>query len=414
MSNLIHAKKYMPRIFPIGGTGAPAEIDRAQDITPNADTNRDKIEELGNPNIVGYLKSNEDVSYGLTQLEYGSIEFYQKLANTANLGAIGETGIVLDDFNSAYCDTCAYLTDADDSFFGTFLYPALRLNSFSINIPDPRDVIERNFDLVGERAILWYASNKYYIYQEESIASDDTDYEITLDNTATEDPDNTGEYMFRVVRISSSGTVTELSLSDGDYTETSTTVTIASVSTGDTIKLYYTSSSAPTTLFTPNTSDPVGLRGDSADIYLYIPESGKPSSSDRMVKLQSLTLDVSFDRQDNYEIGNDEVAQRGVNNHTVTANIGRMIEDVTPEEVFRNVSDDYGKIDVGEFSDDVALIVKFYSDKTKNTFKYGIKCTGMTPTSINSSASINEYLDGENVLEGEDLTISADSTVIGV
>jgi len=38
----------------------------------------------------------------------------------------------------------------------------------------------------------------------------------------------------------------------------------------------------------------------------------------------------------------------------------------------------------------------------------------LTPTELRGGASINEYVRQDNSLEGEDLTISADTSVIGL
>ncbi len=409
---MIPSSLYKPRIFPIKGKVDPAEIDRAQAIDKTSTLNREKIEEIGNASIVGYIKKSPTIGYRLTQYEYGSIEFFQKLVNTATLGEIGETAITLNDFKTPYFDICAYLTDDDDTFKQTKHFPTMKTAGFSFSIGDPQAIMERSFDFVGEEAIIWQGDNKYFIYQEHDAGSagDDT---ITLDNTAVVDPDIADQYMVRVVRVTDAGVTTVLSKADGDYTEDATTVTIATIDTDDRIKLYYTSSTAPTVQFTPNTVDPEALLGDSVDIYLYIPASSKPSSSDYIYRLQSVTLDVRFDRQDLREIGSKDVKQRGVRDTTVTVTLGRILEDATVEEVLRGVATGYGKIDVSKLSDEIALIIKVYSDNTKDTLKYGYIATGLSPTELRGSASVNEYIRQDATLEGEDLSITKDTTLLG-
>ena len=411
---MIKYSKFCPRVFPIGSSGDDAEINRAQSLVPDITTNREKIKELGNPALVGYIKKALTVGVSLTQLEYGSIEFWQKIANVTNKGGDSDVnGITLDDFGSPYFDIASYLTDDDGTFKGTLLYPALRTSGFSISIGEPQGNIERSFDFVGESAKILQGDNKYFIYQKETIAGDDTDYEITLDKTAVVDPDTALKFMQRVVRISSTGTVTEL-IKDTDYTEIATKVTIATVTNGDTIKLFYTSSSAPDDMFTPNTSDAVAIAGDSVDIYLYVPGSGKPSSDDYIYRLQSVTLEVSLDREDLYEIGNKDVVQRGVKSSTVTVTLGRILESFTVEEVLRGEIEGYGIIDVAELTDSAALIIKIYDDNTKANFKYGFKATRLSATSLGADASIDEYISKDVSLEGEDLTISANTDIIEI
>ena len=66
---MIHSSKYQPKIYPVNGDGAPVEIDRAQSIDPTVSLNREKIEEIGNSDIVGFVKKSPSVGYRLTQLE---------------------------------------------------------------------------------------------------------------------------------------------------------------------------------------------------------------------------------------------------------------------------------------------------------------------------------------------------------
>ena len=409
---MIHSSYYRPRIFPIKGDTADAEIDRAQAIDPTISLNREKVEEIGRDGIVGYLKKSPTIGYRLTQLEYGNVEFWQKLVNSSTLGANGETGITLSDFKTPYFDVCAYLTDDDGTFRGTALYPGLRCSGFSLTIGDPQDMIERSFDFVGENAKILKDDNKYYIYGRHEAGSGGDD-EIDLSAKApVENPENAGTYMFRVVRVRA-GVTTELTrTTDYSYDDGTKVLTITSIQASDVIKYWYSSGTAPDTQFTLNDSDVAGIVGDSVSIYLYIPGSGSPSSSDYIYRLQNVTLDVRFDREDIREIGNREIVARGVRNNTVTVTLGRILEQFTIEDVLRG--SDLGVIDVQNLSDEVALIIKIYDENTKSSFKYGFKATGLTPTELRGGASINEYVRQDNTLEGEDLTISADTSVIGI
>ena len=412
---MINASYLRPRIFPIKGTGDDSEIDRAQSIDPSVGLNREKLEEIGRVGVVGYLKKSPTIGYRLTQYEYGDIEFFQKLVNNESIGGVADsTGIVLNDFKSSYFDIAAYLNDDDNTFKGTIYYPSLRTSGFSLSIGDPQAIIERSFDFVGESAKILQGDNKYLIYQKHT-AGTATDDEITLDKTAVVNPDVALQYMLRVVRITDAGVVTELSKADDDYTEDATTVTIASITSGDTIKLWYTSTSAPDNIFT-NNDDITGIIGDSASIYLYIPKTGRPSSSDYIYRLQSVTLGVTFDREDLREVGNKNVTQRGVKNSTVNVTLGRILENFTVEEVLRGVDADYGIIDVEKLTDSATLIVNIFGDNDKDAadFKYGFVATGLSAMDLAGGVAVNEYVKKDTTMEGEDLTISANPTVIGI
>lgn len=409
MSDLIKASNFKPRIFPIGGDCAPAEIDRAQDITPDVNLNREKLEEIGTLGAIDYIKKSPTITYKLTQNEYGNIEFYQKLVNSDVLGSDSENPITLESFNSAYSDIVAYMSDDDGTFKGTYLYPSLRTDGFSFTIGDPQAIIQRSFSLVGEVAKICQGDNKYYI-EVEHVCTTGTDDEISLATyVPAEDPDNAGVYMFRVVRVNTDG-VEELT--SDEYTYNPTTLTIDSVETDDIIKVYYTSATAPATIFTTNTSDPGGLLGDCVDIYLYVPASGKPSASDYIYRLQNVGIDVTFDRNDIREVGNKDVVARGVKNSTVKVTLGKILSSFTLEEVLRGEAVGYGVIDVSKLSSDISLIVKVYDDNTKTTFKYGFMAEGLSPTTIGGGMKVSDYGTVDNALEGEDLTITADETLL--
>lgn len=411
---LQHSSGYKPRIFPITGDVADAEIDRAQSIDPTVTPNREAINEIGRADEVGYNKTSPTVTYRLMQFEYGSIEFWQKLVNTATKGAIGEDEITLNDFKTPYSDLCGYLIDDVGTFKGTVQYPALRTSGFSITISDPQAIIERSFDLVGEQAKIWQGLNKYFIYKRFEAQSG-ADNEIDLSAKApAENPNDVGKYMERVMRIRS-GVSTELIVTtDYTYSDITKKLTIVSIQTDDVIKAYYTSATAPDVIFTENDSDAPALSGDSVSIYLYIPASGKPSSSDYVYRLQSVTVDVSFDREDIRELGNKDVVARGITDNTVTVTLGRILEKMTIEEILVGESPDFGLIDVEQFSDDIALIVKVFSDNTKGTFKYGFKTTGLTPTEIRLGQTVQEYATMDDTLEGGNFILTADVSKLGI
>jgi len=411
---MINFSSYKPRIFPVLGDVHDAEIDRAKNIDPNVSLNRTKIWELGREDHVGYLSTSPSVAYGLTQGEYGSIEFYEKITNQDTKGGLGELAITQADFKTPYFDICAYLTDDDDTYRGTMYYPSLRTSGFSVNIPEPQGIIERSFDMVGESAITWQGDNKYLIYGSHTAGSGDDDEIDLTSRPAVEDPDTADKYMIRVVRVRS-GTSTVLTITtDYSYDSGTKILTIVSAATNDVYKYWYTSGTAPATQFTDNDSDVAGLLGDCASIYLYIPASGHPVAGDYIYRLQSVNLAVTFDREDLREIGNKAVVARGVKSTTVTATLGRKLEQFTVEEVLRGAVADFGKIDVEKFSDEIALIIKIFSDNTKATLKHGFLCTSMSPTSVKHGAAVENYTDGEAVIEGSTFSISADATVLGI
>lgn len=411
---MINYSYYKPRIFPINTTATAAEIDRAQSIDPTVALNREKVNEIGRDGVVGYVKKSPTVTYSVRQLEHGNIEFWQKLANCETKGNAAEAGLTLNDFKESRSYICAYLTDDDATFRGTIMYPELRVDGFSLAISDPQAIMERNFSLVGESAVIWQGANKYFIEATATLGSAGDD-EINLSARApVEDPDNTGVYLLKVARVRS-GVTTDLVLTtDYTYSNSTKVLTILSPQASDYIKVYYTSGTAPAVQFTNNDVDAPGLTGECASIYMYIPASGHPAATDYVYRLQSVNIDVKFTREDIREIGNKNVVERGIKDKVVTITTGRKLEQFTIEEVLRGVVPNFGKIDVEKLSDDVAIIVKIFSDNTKSTFKYGFLATALSPTDLKNGAAVREYTNADVTLQGENLTISEDTTVLGI
>jgi len=413
---LIHASDYDPLIFPIVGDADPGQIDRAQSIDPTISLNRTEVNEIGRTDgLVGYVKGTPVIGYKMNQLEYGSIDFWRKITCKGN----AVNTLTLDDFKTPYFDLAAYLTDDDGTAVGTMVYPALRTSGFSMSIGAPNAIIERSFDLVGEEAKIWQGNNKYYIYYKHTAGSGD-DNEINLSTREpVANPDvgvgltDEEKYIIRVVRVRAGVTTTLTVTTDYTYSNSTKILSLVDVDTADIIKVYYTSSTAPSLIWTANDIDPVALKADSASIYLYVPGSGKPSSTDYLYKLQSITMDVTFERQDLKEIGNKLVVQRGISDKNVSFKLGRLMERFTIEEALRGVGADYGLIDVEQFTDNASVIIKIFSDSTKSTLKYGFKSDGLSPTDVNNSIAVKSYGNQENSIAGKSLTISNQNSELG-
>ena len=119
---MIHSSFWKPTICPVLGIGGKANIDRAQAIDPAIALNRERVDEIGREDLVGYLNKTPNVTYRLTQLEYGNIEFWQKLINDEVKGKDGEDPITQNDFKTSIFDISAFLTnDSECSSFIVFL-----------------------------------------------------------------------------------------------------------------------------------------------------------------------------------------------------------------------------------------------------------------------------------------------------
>ena len=398
---MIHSSAYDPRVYPYkGNTVAAAQIDRVQEITASITMNRTKIEEVGREGLVDWRQSIPGISLTIRQLEYGTIEFWKKLSNAE----ADNTKVEWKDYKTPQVDIAAYETDDSGTFKSTTWYPNLRLASFSLTIGDPEALLERNFSLVGEDEMTLQGTNKYLIYlQDESASGASHTIEIGAGSFANypapvADPDESGSsvYILKLVKVTSANVATTLVLTtDYTYNNGSTTITIPGSESGDTFKVWYSSGSyiTGTDPFTNNDSDAAGLTADMCSIYL--------ATTNYLFRLQNVSLDVTFDRNDIREIGNDEVVARGVRDINTRIVVGRLLEEWTIEEILRGVAADYPKINIRKFSSNINLVVKIYSDETKGTFLLGYALTDLAPTGLDNGAPVNDYITRGTTLEGE-------------
>lgn len=398
---MIHAKFVKPRIFPWSSDRDPSQVDRAQDISGDLTLNREKVYEIGRVGLLGYRKQTPSFSYSMRQFEYGSMAFWRDLANKEDPASGEDHYVDLDDLKETKFDIAAFLTDDNDTFMGSIFFPKLRVNGFSINIADPDAIIERNFDLIGEDYKL--LDGKYFSFQKATAAG--ATLNIVLDPVAIEH--EAGKYIFKVLRVRS-GAVSEL-VEGTDYTYTSGTATVAitGCSAGDICKVFYASDTAYTTTWTDNDVDPDLLLAEYAEIYM------KVGTGTRIYRLQSVGIDASFERADYKEIGSNEITQTGVKSKTVTVSLNRFSEDMSLEKILAGDTT-YPLIDPRNFSEAIQLQVKIFNEKEHTTFKIGYLITNLSPTTLGTSQTIEDYNARVNSLESDNLKISSDESEIAL
>jgi hypothetical protein len=392
---MIHAKYCKPRIFPWNSNRDPEQIDRSQDIGGDLTLNKEKQYEIGRDGILGYKKGTPGFSYSMRQFEYGQMGFWYSLVNKVTPGGTPYY-VTLDDLKVPISDIAAFLTDDNGTFSGTIWFPKLRVNGFSINIGDPEAIVERNFDLVGEDYRILDAN---YFSFEKATASAPGVQTIVLDPVPIEHA--SGEYIFRVLRVRS-GIVTELSKGSGTSQwqfSAPATVTINDGLVSDIHKVYYESATAYTTLWTDNNGDEDFLVAESCEIYM------KVGTSTRIYRLQSVGIDVAFERADYREIGNSEVVQTGGKSKTVTIALNRFSENFSLEKILAGDTI-YPYINPRDFVDNIQLMVKVFSDKTHTAFKIGYLMNNISPTALTSAQPVEDYQTRTNTLECDNLKIS--------
>ncbi len=443
---MIHASFYQPNIFPIG-LGTPSSISRVQSIDPTANTNFQRVKEIGRLYTVGYVRRIPSVTYRMKQFEYGSFNFWQQITNKSS----DVTTITLEDFKTTSFDIVAFLTDDDYQYRGVYLYPYMRTSGFSLNIGNPDAVVERSFDFVGEKAVVFEApygvseANPYYT-EVDFTAGSSIDDTINLSAyTPLIDPDvpNTfpaaEKYLYRVAltrmltaynpdtnSVITTPVTTILNPEfqalnpanqTPDYTYDSGTQLVTlqyGVEAGDVVKVWFISATRPAEgTFVQDNIDLPGVNATSMDIFLFVPGSGQPNAGDYLYRIQSCAIDVTFERADLKEIGNHNVVQLGINLNKVNIKIGRILEKFTIDEVLRGVVPGYGKLDIENYGYNMSLIVKVYSDDTKTDFLYGMYAAQLAPMDIGQGVPVNNYVKDNCTLDGEFLLISSDNTQLG-
>jgi len=395
---MIHARMCKPRAFPWGSDRDPEQIDRLQNITGDQTLNREKVYEIGRVGRLGFKKGVPSFAYSATQFEYGSMAFWYDLANKEDPATGDDHYIDLDDLVETQCDIAAFLTDDNSTFRGTIWFPGLRVNGFSINIADPDATIERSFDLIGEDYKM--LDGKYLAFQKATAAGASTT--IVLNPAPVLYA--AASYIFRVLRVHA-GVVSEI-FETTDWTFAApATLTVTGGVNGDIIKVYYESGSAYTTLWTDNDSttggDPDMLLAEYCEIRL------KVGTGTRIYKLQTVGIDVAFDRADYKEIGNSEVVQRGVNNKTVTIALNRFSDTFALEDILASDTT-FPYINPRDFAEDIQCQILVYGEKAHITEKIGYLITGLSPTTIGTTQDIEAYNQRTCNLESDNLKISDD------
>ena len=370
-------------------------------MTTSITFNRTKIEEIGREGVVDWRSGNPAITVTLKQLEYGSLQLWQDLRNTGST----DTKIEFKEFDTPRAFIEGYETDENDAFKSTVWYPNLRLAGFNLNIGDPSSLVERTFSLVGEDEKVLQGNNKYLIYYDSGSASGASPESFTLDDpTPVADPDNSGQYLFKVLRYNTSdGTTDELKYEAGagdpslgtDYYTYSASTLKVHTSASDEVHAFYSAGSyiGGTATFTNNDTDAAGLEAKYCSIYL--------QTSNYLYRLQSVAVDVSFDRYDVMEIGSKDIVETGVKDQSVRVTLGRILDEWTIEEVLRGEVEDYGVLDIRKYGDEKNLIIKIYDSDVKNNFKIGYKFTDLAPASIDNGVPINDYVTRNVILEGE-------------
>ncbi len=415
---MIHSSQYQPKLSPIYVDSPDIDLDRIQDLTSTLTMNRQKVDEIGRIGIVGWRQLTPSVTVSMKQLEYGNIYTYVNLANKGPQTAT----VQLTDFKSSGFDIMGFATNDSGVFLGTIMYPRLRLSSFTINISDPMQVIERTFNFVGEDEISWENNSAYVVRQRYVAPSNQTANAsatfVINSPTPQPDPDNSGKFIIRVVRTSTnlptSGTLLSTELNWGtDWSYDGVqNLTINNAYAGDVFWVWYSASSyLPGQVpFIYNNADVPVLTAECASIYL--------GSGNYVYRLQSVSIDCTLSRKDIREIGNYQIVSEGVDDYNTKVTIGRVLETFTVEEFLRNtpLSGTGTKLDPRKFGSNFGLYVNIYSANTKlaSQYKMSYVCTDLAPTKKDIGSTVQQYVTAGTTLEGQTFFVTNQISAVQV
>jgi len=408
---MIHSERgFAPRIFPEGGSGVSLQINRAQSLAPTASPTYVEIKELGRDGKVKSIRQSVEVTNRLTQYEEGELDLYRALANKPDANKLELT-----DFASSLFGIGAYLKNDKGEFKGSVWYPGQRLGGFTIEIGDPRSMVTRTFDFSGEDVKVLQSNNKYLIELKKVVESGETPTtEITIGAgdyanypEPSEDPNNSGTYILRVVRTRGSDVIV---LTSGySYDPDTKKITINNTEVGDIYKIYYSASSyiSGENYWTDNDSIAPAIPAYQCSLYI--------ATSNYLHRIESARIEVAFTREDHYEIGAEEAFARGVSSYRVTLTLGKILDKFTLEELLSGKSAGWGIITPKIFSNDITFYLLIYSDLNKSNFKLGYKITKLALTSWTpGDASVEAYLRGGVTLESDNLLIANNLSDLGL
>ena len=411
---MIHSKMVQPRAFPWNSARAPEQINRLQEITGDLTLNRDKLYEIGRDTVLDYRKRTPSFTGKLRQFEYDSMAFWYDLANMTTPGSGAAKDVTLEDIKTTYTDISAYLTDDDNTFTGSIWFPKLRVSGLTLNIGDPDAILERNISLVGEAYKILPGKYLAYATVTAGTITGYDELDVTLDGGSGSVPVPVeyaaGDYIFRVLRVRA-GAVSELiedtasspAADTWAYSNATKKVTVQTCATSDIIKVYYESATAYATLWTDNNSDATALFAEYCEIRL------KFGTATRIYRLQSVGIDVSFERTDYKEIGSDEVVQTGVKATNVKISLDRFCENFTLEDLLASDTT-YPYVDPSNFADTIQMQVLVYGEKSHSNFKMGYFMNNISPTTIGTVQPVEDYNKVTTSLECDNLKISTDIT----
>ena len=403
MSTVItHSSGMKPISVPITANVTPEDWDRVQSFNPATSQPSEKLYEIGRLAKMAVDKGLLEASLSITQLEYGTIDSYLQLAN---LSAEPGSGLELSDFSSAKTD---FYSPGKDEYAGTveqtLWMQKMVLNSLNVEM-SANEKISRSFELSGEFCKIARYANKYLIFKSDTVPSGQSvDYEIDLsDPVPVGDPNNAGVYMLQIFRVSLAGVSTEMT-SGYTYSDATKKLTVALVTPGDNIRIWYTAGSYgtagdPTAL---NDADDYYLKAD--NVTVTVDDGINPAVE--LTKLTSLSINATLNRNDEGAIGSDEKIFNEVESYDVGISLGGFVKNSTIQEaLMTQAGQSWGIIDYSKFST-VDVVVKIYQEATKATFKMGYKVTGCDFADDSATYDANSFADSPVSLNSDNLLIT--------
>jgi hypothetical protein len=349
------------------------QLRRVTSFSADTSFNSENLLELSNAGVAETIDDLETVSTSVDCHEFGSTDNLAKATNQFSTSDNNNHILTDSIIENAQVDQIVQLTSGTNTngLLASIWYGSQWLTGISLNYSVDGTATE-NYSFEGEykRAFL----NSYRDMRVATAAySSSTVALITGLNLET-------GYVPRVLTVnglvkadvSASGTITFTdSSSDTQVSATSDGSTAVTFASGDRIRVIYAKTAADA--FSSYATSPAGLgalRRGMLTIYLYNPTSG---NKEEVLRLQSVGVDISFDREATSELGNKKSYTRSVKRPiTVEVSAEALLSDF---ELFAKLANKETEFDNGSlneinwdsFSNATKLVIAAYnSDVTKN------------------------------------------------
>jgi len=400
----VHSQKSKPKVIPETDHSIdPVDLDRVQSVSLAFTRPNEKGFELGRDDEAFREFRRPDVTGTMVINEYGIIKPWAILANLDPSSAVT---VDLDDMRDTEFSLLLSIHNQADNQLATRYIRDASITSFNLSITDTDATLEQSWGFASESMKSLVNTAAHFIVDARFVSNgEDVADEVTLIQTPIADPD-TGAKVFRATKIRAS---VQTELVEGvDFSIAGATLTIiGDIVEADKLTLHYAASTG-SSFEAVDDSNAFHIPAKNVEIEL---KSGAVSKLD-VLRLQSVAIAATFDRQEFGEIGSNELVKRVTNSTNVVVTPGALFSDLTLEQVLRGDVAGAGTIiDIESFLEDLDLEIRVYADEAHTTFLAKYLVRNLKVTGGSTEAAVTEALLENFTLESDNLTYTTNEAL---